>query len=276
MTPEARLLALRALFVPLALLLALAPRAVAARQGSAPAPMGDTVTTASGLRYVFLQHGDGPKPDSGDLMVIHGVGRFPDGKVFWDTREEGAPYEYTYLVDRVIAGFSEGMGFVRQGDRILIVMKPELAYGSRDRAGIPPNSTLVFDYEILGVYASSIPGMLRDGFATDGVDATLARLGATAHLWSHYASESDLMAAAQSAGRANEADRAKVLEFALKLVPLSYRIHQALARDKMAAGAGAEAIVHFQAAAQYNPRADERELRDYAAALKALGELKGG
>ncbi len=277
MTPEARPQAVRALVVSLALLLVLAVRPAAAQEDTVPTPlpMGDTITTESGLRYVFLKHGDGPRPDSGDLMVIHGVGRFTDGKVFWDTRAEGQPYEYTYLVDPVIAGFGEGMGYVRQGDRVVIVMKPELAYGNRDRPPIPPGSTLVFDYEILAVHHESIPRMLRDGFAKEGVDATLARLRAMPELWRYYASESDLMSAAMRAGRAHRADRAKVLEFGLSLVPLSWRMHQALARDLLAAGDTAKAVEHYGAALRFNPRATGRELEQYDAAEKALAEAKG-
>ncbi len=267
---------MRTLSIPLAMLLALARPAAAQRDTvPTPPPIGDTITTASGLRYVYLHHGHGPRPDSGDLMVIHGVGRFTNGKVFWDTRAEGQPYEYTYKVDRVIKGFSEGMGYVRQGDRVVIVMKPDLAYGSRNRPPIPPNSTLVFDYQILGVYHESIPRMLREGFAKDGVDATLARLGAMPDLWRWYASESDLLSTARRLGRDHRPEQAKVLRFALRLVPLSYRIHQALARDLLASGDSVEAKVHFEAAARFNPRSTEREVRQYQAAEKAIGTLGG-
>ena len=101
-------------------------------------------------------------------MVIHGIGRFPDGKEFWNTRTDEAPYEYTPGVDRVIRGFEEGMREVRDGDRIVITMKPELAYGERGNRDIPPNATLVFDYEILAVEPLSIARLLRDGIEAGG------------------------------------------------------------------------------------------------------------
>ena len=87
-------------------------------------PSVETVTTPSGLSYVFTKQGTGPRPQPGDVMVIHGIGRFPDGKEFWNTRTDGVPYEYTPGVDRVIRGFEEGMREVREGDRIVITMKP--------------------------------------------------------------------------------------------------------------------------------------------------------
>ena len=87
---------------------------------------------------MFTKQGTGTRPQPGDLLVIHGIGRFPDGKEFWNTRTEGTPYEYTPGVDRVIRGFEEGMRDVRAGDRLVITMKPELAYGERGSRDIPP------------------------------------------------------------------------------------------------------------------------------------------
>src|SRR5262245_2620916 len=138
----------------IALALAVAPLTAQQADPARPA-IGESVTTPSGLVYKFTQLGKGPKPADGDLMVIHGIGTLTDGKEFWNTRTDGAPYEYTLGVDSVIRGFAEGMRFVREGDRIVITMKPELAYGEKGRPDIPPNSTLVFDYEILGVKPKS-------------------------------------------------------------------------------------------------------------------------
>jgi FKBP-type peptidyl-prolyl cis-trans isomerase len=79
--------------------LALAASTVSARQAR-PA-LGETVTNASGLSYQFTKLGTGPQPKTGDLMLIHGNGKFTDGKEFWNTRTENAPYEYTLGVDSV-------------------------------------------------------------------------------------------------------------------------------------------------------------------------------
>src|SRR5262245_48050115 len=94
--------------------------AIAQQPGTTARPkIGQSVTTASGLIYKFTKQGKGPRPQTGDLMIIHGIGTFPDGKEFWNTRTDGAPYEYTLGVDSVIKGFSEGMREVREGDRII-------------------------------------------------------------------------------------------------------------------------------------------------------------
>src|SRR5215510_5827716 len=158
--------------------------------------IGETITTESGLVYKFTQLGKGPQPQTGDLMIIHGIGTLADGKEFWNTRTDGAPYEYTLGVDSVIRGFAEGMRYVREGDRVIITMKPELAYGARERTGIPANSTLVFDYEILAVKPRSFVRLMRDALAAGTVDDAIARVKATTDLATYYASASSIQAAA--------------------------------------------------------------------------------
>ena len=134
-------------------------------------------------------------------MVIHGIGTLADGKEFWNTRTDGSPYEYTLGVDSVIRGFSEGMRHVREGDRIIITMKPELGYGARERTGIPANSTLVFDYEILAVKPLSFAKLMREAIAAGTVDEAIAKVKATPNLKDYYVSASSIQAAANAANR---------------------------------------------------------------------------
>jgi FKBP-type peptidyl-prolyl cis-trans isomerase len=77
-------------------------------------------------------------------MIIHGIGLFTDGREFWNTRSDGNLWEYNFAVDRIIRGTEEGLREVREGDRVMMIMKPELAYGERGNPGsnIPPNATL--------------------------------------------------------------------------------------------------------------------------------------
>lgn len=135
----------------LLLLLACATPLAAQSESKGRPALGDTVTTKSGLRYVFVKHGTGPKPQTGDIIMVHGIGYYENGKEFWNTRTQGAPIEYRVGVDRVIRGFEEGIRQTRGGDRLVMVMKPELAYGKKGNSDIPPNSTLIFDYEVLSV-----------------------------------------------------------------------------------------------------------------------------
>lgn len=110
------------------------------------------VTTASGLKYRVLHRGDGPRVEPGKKIGLHGIGSFPDGKVFWNSRTEGEPFYFVWGQDRVIEGCKEGTALMRVGDRFLFVMSPELGYGAKGKGDlIPPNATLVFDYEIVSV-----------------------------------------------------------------------------------------------------------------------------
>ena len=192
--------------------------------------IGDTVTTASGLTYSFTKHGNGPRPQAGDVMVIHGIGRFTDGKEFWNTRTEGVPYEYTPGIDRVIKGFEEGMREAREGDRIVITMKPELAYGDRGNRDIPPNSTLVFDYEILSVESLSVARLVRAGIDANNLEGALARARGLSNIREYYVSVPGLLALANSAERRRAGDGEKVLLFGLTLLPDAQALQQALAK----------------------------------------------
>src|SRR5262245_9810990 len=171
---------------------------VVAQQVPAKRPaIGQVITTPTGLSYKFTKLGSGPKPEKGDLMIIHGIGSLTDGKEFWNTRTDNAPYEYSLGVDSVIKGFSEGMQEVRGGDRIVITMKPELAYGERGqpRSNIPPNATLVFDYEILAVKPLSFVELMRDALPRGTVDEAVAKAKSTPKLKDYYISPSSVQAA---------------------------------------------------------------------------------
>ena len=163
---------------------------------------------------------------------------------------------------------------VREGDRIVITMKPELAYGERGNRDIPPNATLVFDYEILAVEPLSIARLLRDGIEAGSVDAVLTRARGLSNLREYYVSAAGLQALASSANRRQAGDGEKVLAFGLTLLPEAHALHQALARAQSERGAVADAIRSYEAALRLNPKQTDAERRDAEAATKALAELR--
>jgi len=245
-------------------------------QGSRPA-IGEPVTTASGLIYTFTKQGSGLKPQTGDLMVIHGIGKHTDGTEFWNTRTDNAPYEYSLGVDSVIRGFLEGMQHVREGDRIIITMKPDLAYGTRGSRGIPPNSTLVFDYEILGVKSLSFAKLMRESLAASAtVDEAVAKANATPNLKDHYVSVPTVQAAATAANRKKAGEGEKVVALGVTLLPNAYQLHQALGRAQAQRGAKADAIKSYESALKLNPKKTADEIRDHDTATKALEDLRRG
>ena len=110
------------------------------------------VTTDSGLQYEVLVSGNGATPGPTDTVTTHYHGTFVDGRVFDSSVERGAPASFP--VDRVIKGWTEALQMMKVGDKWRIVCPPDLAYGEQGRSGIPPNSTLVFEIELLGVQPS--------------------------------------------------------------------------------------------------------------------------
>lgn len=112
----------------------------------------DTITTPSGLKYIILKRGAGEKTAIGKEIGLHGIGTFFEGgKVFWETRESNKPFYFVMGTNSVIKGCEEGVSLMRLGDRYIFIMPPELAYGKKGKGIIPPNSTLVFDYEVISV-----------------------------------------------------------------------------------------------------------------------------
>ena len=108
------------------------------------------VTTASGLRYVDLAVGDGPSPQPTDTVEVHYTGWLPDGTKFDSSVDRGTPT--TFPLNGVIKGWTEGVGSMKVGGKRKLIIPPDLGYGSRGVPGrIPPNSTLVFDVELLAI-----------------------------------------------------------------------------------------------------------------------------
>jgi peptidylprolyl isomerase len=120
----------------------------------APRPIpGKTVTLPDGLKYTDIVVGKGPVPGAGQTAVVHYTGTFPDGKKFDSSRDRGQPFEFVLGGHQVIACWDEGVASMHVGGRRKLVCPPALAYGERGAGGgvIPPNATLNFDVELLGV-----------------------------------------------------------------------------------------------------------------------------
>lgn len=113
----------------------------------------DTVTTTSGLKYMVLKKGSGKMSETGKMAEVHYTGWLLDGTKFDSSRDRGEPFEFLLGGKQVIKGWDEGVALMRIGDEFRMILPPELAYGKRGAGDIiPPNSTLVFDVELLGVY----------------------------------------------------------------------------------------------------------------------------
>ena len=103
------------------------------------------------LKYVDEIVGTGESPSPGRMVLVHYTGRLENGTKFDSSRDRGQPYEFPIGRGRVIKGWDEGVMTMKVGGKRKLTIPPELGYGSRALPGIPPNSTLIFDVELLGV-----------------------------------------------------------------------------------------------------------------------------
>lgn len=112
----------------------------------------NVITTPSGLQYVDLVEGTGAMPKTGQIVEVHYTGTLENGRKFDSSRDRNQPFEFPIGAGRVIKGWDEGLSTMKVGGQRKLIIPPELGYGSRGAGGvIPPNATLIFDVELLGV-----------------------------------------------------------------------------------------------------------------------------
>jgi peptidyl-prolyl cis-trans isomerase A (cyclophilin A) len=108
--------------------------------------------TASGLRYQILQKGTGKKATKGAGVSVHYKGQLLDGTVFDSSYKRKEPIDFNVGLGQVIAGWDEGILLLQVGDKARFVVPSNLAYGAAGAGGvIPPDATLIFDVELMGV-----------------------------------------------------------------------------------------------------------------------------
>jgi peptidylprolyl isomerase len=108
--------------------------------------------TESGLRYEVLKEGTGAIVQPGQTAVVHYTGWLPDGTKFDSSRDRGEPFGFPVGAGQVIQGWDEGVAGMAIGEERKLVIPPALGYGPAGAGDvIPPNSTLVFDVELLEI-----------------------------------------------------------------------------------------------------------------------------
>lgn len=114
---------------------------------------GDTVTTASGLKYIVVKKGKGKKSEQGKMAEVHYTGWLTDGKKFDSSRDRNETFEFNLGTGQVIKGWDEGVALMRVGDQYRLIIPPDLGYGEKGAGDIiPPNATLIFDVELIDVH----------------------------------------------------------------------------------------------------------------------------
>lgn len=112
----------------------------------------EVLSTTSGLKYVYIEKGSGPQAEAGKTVDVHYTGYLMDGRKFDSSVERGEPISFPLGQGMVIKGWEEGIALMKVGDKMRLIIPSELAYGQSGAGGvIPPNATLLFDVELVGV-----------------------------------------------------------------------------------------------------------------------------
>jgi len=103
----------------------------------------------------ILKPGDGQEAKAGDNVTVHYVGTLTDGKKFDSSRDRGQGFPFQLGAGRVIKGWDQGVAGMKIGEIRKLTIPPHLAYGDKGFPGaIPPNSTLIFEVELLAIKAA--------------------------------------------------------------------------------------------------------------------------
>jgi FKBP-type peptidyl-prolyl cis-trans isomerase len=113
---------------------------------------GEAVTTASGLKVTLVEESKNPGAQNGDVVWVHYTGKLQDGGKQFDSSAGGKPYKLTLGKGEVIQGWDEGLVGMKVGEKRQLVIPAALGYKEKGSPpAIPPNATLVFDVEMIGV-----------------------------------------------------------------------------------------------------------------------------
>lgn len=113
---------------------------------------GQEIVTSSGLQYIDLVVGTGEVAKAGQTASVHYTGWLENGKKFDSSVDRGEPFAFPLGAGRVIKGWDEGVQGMKVGGKRKLTIPANLGYGARGAGGvIPPNATLIFDVELLGV-----------------------------------------------------------------------------------------------------------------------------
>jgi thiol-disulfide isomerase/thioredoxin len=238
------------------------------RAAEAAAPSGLTAT-ASGLKYAVTVHGGGARPHAGQVVIARYTGTLPDGTVFDATAAGQEPFAFTLGKKQVIKGWDEGFALLQVGDHATLVIPPELAYGATQRGPIPPNSTLRFDVELVGLKDTALADLLQATIDKDGLAAAQQQFKELSDVkfGDAFVSEAQLNGLGYHyLGKDKLPEALAVLQWAVELFPQSGNACDSLGEAEVTAGLRGPAIAHYTKSLALDPKNKNAE--------KVLAEIK--
>lgn len=121
------------------------------QNGTAANPAANSAAESNSLEIKTLKEGTGEGAKSGDKLEVHYTGMLQDGTKFDSSRDRGQPFDFTLGAGQVIKGWDQGMIGMKVGEIRKLVIPPDLGYGNANMGTIPPNSTLIFEVELLKI-----------------------------------------------------------------------------------------------------------------------------
>lgn len=117
----------------------------------------DAITSESGLQYLEITAGDGRVPQSGDIITMHFIASLTDGTELVNSYTDGQPGTVIWGQNNLLPGWEEAIGLMKAGGKARLLLSPELAFGAEEVGGIPPNSQIILEVELLSVEAPPVP-----------------------------------------------------------------------------------------------------------------------
>jgi len=234
----------------------------------------DTITTASGLKYIVMESAGGQPTQKNMMAIVHYDGYLLDGKKFDSSRDRKEPFEFELGAGQVIKGWDEGIALMKIGDKYRFIIPSELAYGAKGAGNvIPPNATLVFDVEVLGIDKVRKPiadEMLAIIFEKKSVDEAIKRYyevktGAEADDYNLKETQLNTLGYLLLEGKRNS-DAVKIFELNAKEFPNSANVYDSLGEGCMLNGDKDMAIANYEKSLELNPNNEN--------AKKMLEQLK--
>jgi peptidylprolyl isomerase len=231
------------------------------KTAAANSPRAGTTTTPSGLTYLITHRGEGKQPRAGEIVIVHYTGALTSGVKFDSSRDRDQPLAFKLGANRVIKGWDEGIALMHVGDQGILIIPPQLGYGSKGAGNglIPPDSTLVFFVELVGVKASSLAEMLSQTLERNGIEAMIARYHDLKSQTAQdiYVSESDMNTFGyRLLSKKRFAEAIAVFKLNVEGYPQSANVYDSLGEAYAAHGDTQLAIESYRKALELDPKMD--------------------